>query len=164
MLNHLNFHARREHLVIKTADSEMVCFNSSGSNLPVFSVGGVRLTHKESFKYLGMWFHKHISMAKSSEHVTSPFMASAYRIRQFVRKHALRDRSHVPLWLGKTYLVPAGMSASQVWGTENVKEGKEFSSELQVYHMSFFKGTLGVKRATPNWAVLRECEYVPLQF
>eukprot|EP00983_Pelagomonas_calceolata_P077129 1153738-Pelagomonas_calceolata.AAC.1 len=43
-------------------------------------------------------------------------------------------------------------------------EGQEFSSELQVCHMSFLKGTLGVKRATKNWTVLRECGHVPLQF
>eukprot|EP00983_Pelagomonas_calceolata_P065011 1148403-Pelagomonas_calceolata.AAC.1 len=87
-------------------------------------------------------------MAKSSEHVTGPFMASAYRIRQFVREHASGDRLHVLLWLRETYLVPAGMYASQVWGTEYVDEGQEFSS---------------VKRATTNWAVLREYGHVPLQ-
>eukprot|EP00983_Pelagomonas_calceolata_P102840 1158851-Pelagomonas_calceolata.AAC.8 len=64
MLNCLDFHARRKHLVINTAKSEVVYFYSSGSNLPVFSVGGVPLAHKESYKYLGMWFHTHISMAK----------------------------------------------------------------------------------------------------
>eukprot|EP00983_Pelagomonas_calceolata_P016644 524790-Pelagomonas_calceolata.AAC.1 len=56
------------------------------------------------------------------------------------------------------------MYASQVWGTEYVKEGHEFSSGLQVRHMSLLKGTLGVKRATTNWAVLRECGHVPLEF
>ena len=122
----------------------------------MFTIGGVPLPHKESFKYLGMWFHKNISMAKSSEHVTAPFMSATYKIRQFVREQALGDRPPVSLWLGKTYLVPAGMYASQVWGTEYIKEGQEFASELQVRHMSFLKGTLGVKRATTNWAVLRE--------
>eukprot|EP00983_Pelagomonas_calceolata_P132817 1161907-Pelagomonas_calceolata.AAC.16 len=58
----------------------------------------------------------------------------------------------------------ASMYTSQVWGTEYVKEGKEFSSELQVRHMTFLKGTLGEKRAFPNWAVVRECGNVPLQF
>jgi len=33
-----------------------------------------------------------------------------------------------------------------------------------VRHMSFLKGTLGVKRTTTNWAVLRECGHEPLQF
>eukprot|EP00983_Pelagomonas_calceolata_P001743 58023-Pelagomonas_calceolata.AAC.1 len=81
MLNRLDLYARRKHLVINTVKSEVVHFNSSGSNLPVFSVGGVSLAHKESFKYLGIRFHRNMSMSKSSEHVTGPFMASAYRIR-----------------------------------------------------------------------------------
>eukprot|EP00983_Pelagomonas_calceolata_P041535 1138117-Pelagomonas_calceolata.AAC.2 len=42
--------------------------------------------------------------------------------------------------------------------------GKKFSTELQVRHMSSLKGTLGVKRATINWAVSGECGHVPLQF
>eukprot|EP00983_Pelagomonas_calceolata_P131759 1161807-Pelagomonas_calceolata.AAC.8 len=50
--------------------------------------------------------------------ITGPFMASANQIWQFVREHALRDRPHVLLWMGKAYLVPAGMNASQVWGTD----------------------------------------------
>jgi hypothetical protein len=36
------------------------------------------------------------------------------------------------------------------------------SSSLSILHLHFLKGTLGVKRSTTNWAVLRECE--PLQF
>eukprot|EP00967_Tisochrysis_lutea_P021896 scaffold24916_cov24-Tisochrysis_lutea.AAC.1 len=37
---------------------------------------------------------------------------------------------------------------------------KEFLSKLQVRHMSFSKGTLGVKRDTPDLAVLREYGHV----
>ncbi len=33
-----------------------------------------------------------------------------------------------------------------------------------VLHLCFLKGVLGVKRSTPNWAVLRECGQGPLQF
>eukprot|EP00983_Pelagomonas_calceolata_P085917 1156651-Pelagomonas_calceolata.AAC.1 len=45
----------------------------------------------------------------------------------------------------------------QVWGTEYIKAGKEFATDLQVRHVSHLKSTLGVKRTTTNWAVLREC-------
>jgi len=37
-----------------------------------------------------------------------------------------------------------------VWGTEFIKEDKVITSDLQVQHMSFLKGTLGVKRTTMN--------------
>eukprot|EP00983_Pelagomonas_calceolata_P003719 121791-Pelagomonas_calceolata.AAC.1 len=99
-------------------------------------------------------------MAKSSEHAAGPFMASALKqifgVRQFVREKFLANRLYVSLWLGKTYVVPAGMYAGQVTGTEYIKAGKEFANDLQVQHMSV-KSTLGVKRTTTNWAVLREC-------
>ena len=59
-----------------------------------------------------------------------PFLASAYRIRRFVREHALADRPHTSLWLVKTYVIPAGMYGSQVWGTGFLQAGREFSSPL----------------------------------
>ena len=164
MLNRLHAYAKRKHLTINTAKSEVVHFNSSGTNLPVFRIGGAPLAHKDSFKYLGMVFYKCMSMSKSSEHAAGPFMASAFRVRQFVRENFLTNRPYVSLWLGKTYVVPAGMYAGQVWGTEYIKQGKEFASDLQVRHMSYLKSTLGVKRTTTNWAVLRECGHEPLQF
>jgi len=77
MLDRLHVYAQRDNLTINTAKSEMVHFNSSGPNPPELRVGGVPLVHKEGYKYLGMVFYKHMSMTGSSEHVASPFMASA---------------------------------------------------------------------------------------
>eukprot|EP00983_Pelagomonas_calceolata_P077727 1153978-Pelagomonas_calceolata.AAC.1 len=160
----LALYAQRKHVIINTAKSEVVHFNSSGSDLPVFCIGGVPLAHKESFKYLGMMVHKCMSMDKSSEHAAGTFLASAFRVRQFVCENLLAKRPCVSLWLGKTYVVPAGMYAGQVWGTEYIKAVNEFASDLQVRHMDSLKSTLGVKRTTTNLAVLRECGNEPLQF
>jgi len=103
-------------------------------------------------------------MAKSAEHASRPFLASAYRIRRFVREHTLADRPHTSLWLAnKTYVIPAGMYGSQVWGTDFMQAGRKFSSSLSTFHLHFLKGTLGVKRSTINWAALRECGHEPLQ-
>ena len=124
----------------------------------------ILLVHKESCKHLGMVFHKRMSRAKSSEHAAGPFMASANRIRQFVQEKSLTGRPRVSLWLGKTYVILAGMYGGQVWGTEYLRHGKEFVSDLLVCHMSFLKSTLGVKHTTTNWAILRECGHEPLQY
>ena len=70
MLDRLHVYAQRKHLIINTAKSEVVHFNSSGPDVPVLRIGEVPLVHKESFKYLGMMFHKRMSMAKSSEQDT----------------------------------------------------------------------------------------------
>ena len=62
------------------------------------------------------------------------------------------------------YGIPAGMYASQVWGTVYLSEGSEFGSQLQKRHLCSLKRILGVKNSTTNWAVLRECGQEPLQF
>ena len=134
-------------------------FNSAGENVPVFDVGGATLHHKDYFRYLGMVFYRTLNMAKSAEHASRTFLASAYRIRRFVREHALADRPHTSLWLAKTYIIPAGM-----YGIVFLQAGREFSTSLSTLHLHFLKGTLGVKRSTTNWAVLQECGHEPLQF
>ena len=79
-------------------------------------------------------------MARSAEHVACPFLASAYRISIFVREHALADRPHTSLWLAKTYVIPAGMYDSQVWGTGFLQAGREFSSPLFYASFAFSEG------------------------
>ena len=46
MLRRLNWYAQRKHLIINTAKSEVVHFNSSGSNVPVFKIERVLLAHR----------------------------------------------------------------------------------------------------------------------
>ncbi len=67
--------------------------------------------------------------------------------------------------------MPAGMCGCQVWSSGFLREGDALRPTLQTLHLSFqnsilrvLKGTLGVKRSAPNWAVLRECAHEPLQF
>jgi len=45
-----------------------------------------------------------------------------------------------------------------------MREGDMLRPTLQTLHLNFLKGTLGVKRSAPNWAVSRECAHEPLQF
>ena len=86
MLSRLAVYARNKHLIVNTSKSEVVHFNSAGENVPVFDVGGATLHHKDSFRYLSMVFYRTLNMAKSAEHAARPFLASAYRIRRFVRE------------------------------------------------------------------------------
>jgi len=99
-------------------------------------------------------FFSDLEYDQSAKHTTRPFLTSAYMVRKFIREHALAESPHTSLWLAKTYVIPAGMYGSQVWGTGFMQAGKEFSSSLSALHMRFLKGTLGVKRTTTNWAIL----------
>jgi hypothetical protein len=103
-------------------------------------------------------------MAKSAEHASRPFLAFAYRIHRFVREHALADRLHTFLWLAKTYVIPAGMYGSQLWGTGCLQAGREFSSSLSTLHLHILKGTLGVKRFTLTGLYSENVDIKPLQF
>ena len=56
------------------------------------------------------------------------------------------------------------MYGSQIWGTQYLKQSRQFDSLVQTCHLSFLKGVLGTKRSAPNWAVFRECGHEPLRF
>eukprot|EP00983_Pelagomonas_calceolata_P055836 1144321-Pelagomonas_calceolata.AAC.1 len=72
---------------------------------------------------------------------TVPYLLrNTFKIRAmyggFVHEHDLRKMPHALIWLSKVYGIPAGMYAyaCQVWGTEYLREGSEFKSELQRRH------------------------------
>ena len=92
---------------MSTLPSPKLCTSISAvKNVPVFDVGGATLHHKDSFRCLGMVFYRTSNMAKSAEHAARPILASAYRIRRFVREHALADRPHTSLWLARRMFFP----------------------------------------------------------
>lgn len=165
MLNRLRGFAGRKGLVVNTAKSEVLHLNSrSGSSTPTFLYGEAVLPHQDQFKYLGMLVDKNMNLKVAEEHAVRPYMAAQLRIRKFVDSHGLRNRPHALLWLSKVYGIPAGMYASQVWGTEYLREGSEFQSQLQRRHLCSLRRILGVKSSTTNWPLLRECGQEPLQF
>jgi len=165
MLDRLHSYAPRKHLVVNTAMSEVVHFNTKNqSSVPEFRLGSVVLPSKDSFCYLGMHFTRRHNMRAAADHAVQPFMAAAQRVRQFLRSHALLGRPDTALWLGKVYVVPAGSYASQIWGTPYLRFSRQFDSAVQTCHLSFLKGVLGTKRSATNWCVLRECGHDPLRF
>jgi len=128
-----------------------------------FTYDGVVLPEKDRFKYLGMLLNRRMNPKIAEEHAVRPYMAAQSRISEFAKSHDLRSRPHAMLWLSKVYGIPAGMYASQVWGTVYLSEGGEFGSQLQKRHLCSLRRILGVKNSTTNWAVLRECGQEPLQ-
>jgi len=122
-------------------------------------------SEKDRFKYLGMLLDRRMNPKIAEEHAVRPYMAAQSRISEFAKSHELKSRPHAMLWLYKVYGIPAGMYASQVWGTVYLSEGSEFGSQLQKRHLCFLRRILEVKKnSTTNWAVLRECGQEPLQF
>ena len=116
-------------------------------------MNGEELANKDTFKYLGMHITTTANLHEAAARALQPSLAAAYRVRELVRSHALNDRPHTYLWLAKTYAVPAGIYASQVWGTPFMKQDAGFESVGQKCYLNFLKGILGVKRTTCNRAV-----------
>jgi len=68
------------NIELSTLPSPSLCTSTPRVNVPVFDVGGANLHHKDYLKYMGMIFYRTLNMAKSAEHASRPFLASAYRI------------------------------------------------------------------------------------
>ena len=87
----------------------------------------------------------------AEEHAVRPYMAAQSRISEFAKSHELKSRPHAMLWLSKVYgSIPAGMYASQVWGTVYLSEGSEFGSQLQKRHLCSLRRILGVAEEQHN--------------
>ena len=87
MLNPLSGYAHRKSLTINVQKSEVVCFNSKGTQ-PVFRLNSEELASKDTFKYLGMHFTKTANSHEAAARASQPFLAAAYRVREFVHSHA----------------------------------------------------------------------------
>ncbi len=164
MLNKLRAYARRKYLTLNTQKSEVMYFDSYTGNLPPLFYDGAQLPYTDSFKYLVMVCERHINLNTAADAALRPFTAGTFRIRQFIREHDLTNRLHMCMGLLKTYAIPAGMFASQVWATPSFRQGKEMDNPLQKWLMTVLKRIMMVKDTTPSWCVMCECGLEPLQF
>lgn len=71
---------------------------------------------------------------------------------------------HAMLRLFQTFVVPYGMYACQIWGTEYIQPSAVYKAEIQVRHLGFLRRVLGVKRTTANDCVMSEACQTPFQF
>jgi len=154
----------RKSLVVNTQKSQVMCVNSRSENLPTFFYDGLPLPYTDHFKYLGMVIDKQFHLSTAADAALQPLVNGTFKIQRFAQEHGLTNRLHALIWLLKTYSIPAGMYASQIWATPFLKQGKEMDNPLQKWIIATLKRWLGVRDTTPSWSVLRECGLEPLQF
>ena len=91
------------------------------------------------FRFLGMVFYRTLNMAKSAEHAARPFLASAYRLRRFVREHALADRGvqtgHAMTMQEFTADLKHRMRG--VWRDAELVDPNTHNNKLATYHSGF---------------------------
>ena len=164
MLNRLRAYSCRKCLTVNSQKSVIVCFNSRTDNFPPFFYGNDILPMSDYFKYLGMLLDRSLNLHNAAEEALKPCLAGMARIRSFAHNHQIHNRLHAYIWLFKTYVVPAGMYASQLWATPYLQQGTEMQNCIQKWLLRFLRSILGVRTSTPSWSVLRECGMEPIQF
>eukprot|EP00200_Dunaliella_tertiolecta_P000003 CAMPEP_0202367438 /NCGR_PEP_ID=MMETSP1126-20121109/17649_1 /ASSEMBLY_ACC=CAM_ASM_000457 /TAXON_ID=3047 /ORGANISM="Dunaliella tertiolecta, Strain CCMP1320" /LENGTH=150 /DNA_ID=CAMNT_0048962687 /DNA_START=459 /DNA_END=908 /DNA_ORIENTATION=+ len=97
------------------------------------------LLYTDHFKYLGMMFDKNLNLSAAADAALQPFMNGTFKIQRFAQEYNLANRLHALIWLLKTYSIPAGMYASQIWATPFLKQGKEMDSPLQKWLLATLK-------------------------
>ena len=107
---------------------------------------------------------KRLNLSTAAEAALEPCMAGTCRIKAFVRKHDLTHKLHAFIRLLKTYVISAGMYASQIWATPYLRQGTGMDYPLQKWIMNVLLNQLGVKSTTPSSKILRECGIEPFQF
>ena len=151
-------------LVVNTKKTQIICFNSRSCNLPSFFYDGSLLSYTDQFKYLGMVCNRYFNLHTAADAALQPFTKGIFKVQQFAQEHNLYNRLHAIIWLLKTYAIPAGMYASQIWATPFLRQGREMDNPLQKWLLTTLKRWLGVRETTPSWSILRECGLEPLQF
>eukprot|EP00983_Pelagomonas_calceolata_P001181 40649-Pelagomonas_calceolata.AAC.1 len=90
-----------------------------------------------------------------------PFTAGTFQVCSRARPC---QQITAQIWLLKTYAIPAGMCASQIWATPYLRQGKEMDNPIQKWLLTVLKRTLGVRDTILSWCIIRECGLEPLQF
>ena len=137
--------------------------------LPPLFFDGVQLPYSDTFKYLGMvcdiyrwiWIlrltqlcdHSWLVLSKSNNSSKAMTLLTNYTL------------AHV--WLLKTYAIPAGMYASQIWATPGpfLRQGREKDNPIQKWLLKVLKWFL--ESETPLLSgryVMRDCGLESLQF
>jgi hypothetical protein len=95
-----------------------MCFNSNSENLPLLYFDGAMLSYTDSFKYLGMVCDKQINLNTVAD------AALRFAHSRQARSESKSLYRNVTILTGythtygfKTYAIPAGMYASQIWAS-----------------------------------------------
>eukprot|EP00983_Pelagomonas_calceolata_P077776 1154013-Pelagomonas_calceolata.AAC.6 len=131
-----------------------LCANSRTGSLPPLLYDGDSLPYNDSFNYLGMVCEKRLNISTVAEAALKPCIAGTYRVKAFANDHNFTNWPHAFIWLLKTYAIPAGMYASQIWATPYLRLGTEMDNPLQRWIVNVLQNLLGVKTTTLSWSIL----------
>jgi hypothetical protein len=164
MLETLRSYAANKGLTVNAAKTQVVIFNSSSRDRPNLMYGTQRLEVKEEFRYLGMVFNRLGNFNKAADAWCGPMLGAIQSIYKAAREVGVHQMPHAMLRLFQTFVVPYGMYASQIWGSNYIHPDTVFKPNIQVRHLGFLKLLAGVKRSVAGDVLLSEMCQIPFQF
>jgi hypothetical protein len=114
------------------------------------------------FKFLGMWIDSKFSMGHAADKQRGAVMAAWREVLQQSQKHGLRNMPHAMLHLVQTYVLPAALYGSQIWGPDLLSTRSLYSTSLQKAICNVYRQLLGVRSSVSMESLLDEVGVAPL--
>ena len=164
-LNRFHDYANYKELTVNTDKTKvMVFFSADSTRLPPFFYNGTELEVVKEFKYLGVLLKRDGKMTAASEQMARTFIGAIARVRKAGTELGIWNRKHAMLWFFQVFALTAGLYGCQIWATALLSYMTSSKTTSHIYHTSFLKSLLGVKRATQTHCILRETGQMPLYF
>ncbi len=165
LVDRLALYARRKGLVVNVRKCAVMAWprqpNAQGTQSVHYS--GQALPRVKEFKFLGMWLDEKFSMGHAADRQRGPVMAAWRAVQQQALEQGLRRMPHAMLHLVQTYVLPAALFSSQVWGPDLLSMRSLYTSPLQQSLCSVYRQLLRVRSSVCAASLLDEVGAPPLQ-
>jgi hypothetical protein len=123
---------------------------------------GQAIPFVKEFKFLGMWIDSKFSMGHAAEKQRGAIMAAWREVLLQAQEHGLRNMPHAMLHLVQTYVLPAALFGSQVWGPDLLSTKSLYSTSLQKAMSNIYRQLLRVRSSVSVESLLDEVGVAPL--
>ncbi len=161
LVDRLSGFALRKGLVVNVKKCAIMSWPSQPGEQPVH-YRGQAVPYVNEFKFLGMWIDSRFSMGHASDKQRGAVMAAWHRVLSQAIEHGLRNMPHAMLHLVQTYVLPAALFGSQVWGPDLLSTRSLYTSSLQKALNGVYRQILQVKGTVCAASLLDEVGVPPL--
>ena len=147
--------SKKRRLTVNLEKTEVLVFEPRRTLCRDFMYGGRVLTRKDSFKYLGLWFHatqRDFRLALGSLAASARKAMHAMRLRCFQLGYV---HPHRMCSLFNALVLPILSYGCEVWFWHH-DASSTITKVLEGVHLQFLRGLLGVKRTTHHLIALAE--------
>ena len=161
MLDALQVFSKKRRLTVNLEKTEVLVFELRHTPCRDFTYGGRVLTRKDSFNYLGLWFH---ATQRDFRLALGSLAASACKAMHAMRRRCFQLGYVHPQRMCNLFnalVLPILSYGCEVWFWHH-DASSTVTKVLEGVHLQFLRGLLGVKRTTHHLIALAEFGRYPL--